>query len=228
MSYLIYKHTNVINNKSYIGQTIASANPEVRWQKGNGYINQPKFYRAIKKYGWKNFTHETLEVCETLEQANLREQYWIAAYNSISAGYNSSIGGSVPNYFCKAIYQLDENKNIINIFTSTREAERLTGISQANISKCCLGKVNSAGDFWWCFVQDFETFILKPKGHSKGQPLKIEQLSLQQEVISVFNSLTEAELSTGIPHQNISKCCNGKLITAGKYKWRYKDEKREN
>ena len=77
----------------------------------------------------------------------MREQYWIAAYNSISAGYNSSIGGSVPNYFCKAIYQLDENKNIINIFMSTREAERLTGISQANISKCCLGKVNSAGDF---------------------------------------------------------------------------------
>ena len=30
MSYLIYKHTNIINNKSYIGQTIASTNPDVR------------------------------------------------------------------------------------------------------------------------------------------------------------------------------------------------------
>ena len=85
MSYLIYKHTNIFNNKSYIGQTIASANPEIRWQRGNGYINQPKFYRAIKKYGWDNFTHETLEFCDTLDQANLREQYWIAVYNSIQA-----------------------------------------------------------------------------------------------------------------------------------------------
>lgn len=225
-TYLIYKHTNIINNKVYIGQTCQVNNPEVRWRNGNGYFHQPKFYRAIKKYGWKAFTHEVLEYCETQEQANIRECFWIATYNSIDDGYNSSLGGSTPQYFCKAVYQLDNNKNILNIFSSTREAERFTGISQANISKCCLGLVHSAGDYWWCYPKDYETFIVKKKGPSKGQCLVVLQLDLTENIIAEFKSLTEAEKITGIAHQNISKCCKGQLNTAGGYKWRYKNEER--
>lgn len=221
MGYLIYKHTNRTNNKIYIGQTIETANPEVRWRKGSGYKNQPKFYRAIKKYGWDNFTHEILEFCETLEQANLREQYWIAHYDSFNVGYNSSMGGAIPQYFCKAIYQLDENKTILNLFASTREAERLTGVSQTNISKCCRGITSSASGYWWCYVQDYDNFVIKPMGTSKGQPLRVEQLSLIDNIIATYVSTSEAERVTQIPHQNISKCCAGKLKTAGGYKWRY-------
>jgi hypothetical protein len=42
-TYLIYKHTNIINNKVYIGQTCQVNNPEIRWRNGNGYFHQPKF-----------------------------------------------------------------------------------------------------------------------------------------------------------------------------------------
>ena len=47
--YIVYQHKNKITNKSYIG--ITSQEPEQRWKNGNGYINHPKFYPAIQKYG---------------------------------------------------------------------------------------------------------------------------------------------------------------------------------
>ena len=77
-THLIYKHTNIKNNKCYIGQTVQVKDPEKRWQKGNGYVNQPKFHRAISKYGWDSFNHEILEYCTSAEHANLREQYYIS------------------------------------------------------------------------------------------------------------------------------------------------------
>ena len=227
-SYLIYKHTNKINGKCYIGQTRETDKPEARWQSGRGYSRQPKFYRAISKHGWDAFDHEILEHCESLAEANFRECYWIAYFDSVNTGYNSSNGGGIPQYFSKAVYQLDQNKNIINKFESTRQAERFTGVSQANITKCCRGITNSANGYWWCYVQDYDTFIIKPIGSSKGQPLAVEQLSLTGDVIATYDSTAEAERNTHIPHQNISKCCTGKLLTAGKYKWRYKNEERKN
>lgn len=226
MEYIIYMHTNTLNDKKYIGQTVLKL--EERWRKGNGYINQPKFYRAIKKYGWEVFKHTILEICNSREEANLREQYWIDYYNSIKNGYNVSQGGAIPQYFCKAVYQLDQFKNILAVFSSTREAERKTGIPQANISHCCCGKINSVNGYWWCYIPDYQKYIIKPIGPSDGRPLAVVQLDLSNTYITKFNSLTEAEKATGIPHQNISKCCSGKLKTAGGFKWRYINEKRQN
>jgi hypothetical protein len=45
-TFCIYKHTNLINNKVYIGQT--SQSPERRWrQGGTGYKDSPRFWQAI-------------------------------------------------------------------------------------------------------------------------------------------------------------------------------------
>ena len=75
----IYKHTNLINGKSYIGQT-AQEDLNKRWADGHGYYAKRKnknntiFYYAILKYGWENFKHEIIEDgIKTLEEANERE-----------------------------------------------------------------------------------------------------------------------------------------------------------
>jgi len=52
-NYKIYIHINKVNGKMYVG--ITKQTPEDRWKNGTGYDTSPKFYNAIKKYGWENF-----------------------------------------------------------------------------------------------------------------------------------------------------------------------------
>lgn len=92
----IYKVTNKINGKIYIGQTIQSVKD--RWYRhcGKSGISKAElnthFKRAILKYGKENFTVETIEVCDSTK-LNDREKFYISYYNSYINGYNSTIGG---------------------------------------------------------------------------------------------------------------------------------------
>lgn len=89
----VYKHTNKINGKVYIGQTCQ--NPEDRWQNGEGYKTCPRFYNAIQKYGWDNFVHEILYKNLTLDEANKKEIDLIKEFQSTNDkfGYNIQDGG---------------------------------------------------------------------------------------------------------------------------------------
>lgn len=85
----IYKTTNLINNKIYVGQHI-SKSFDLKY-KGSGTLLE----YAIKKYGWDNFRCEIIEECESLDEMNLKESYWIHYYNSndLNIGYNLDSGG---------------------------------------------------------------------------------------------------------------------------------------
>lgn len=92
----IYKITNNINKKCYIGLSI---NIENRWkQHHNRYANkndkeyEKTLYRAFRKYGIENFTFEVIEQCPE-DNLKEREIYWIAYYDSYANGYNETIGG---------------------------------------------------------------------------------------------------------------------------------------
>lgn len=97
-SWVIYKHTDPIG-KVYIGMTCAS-NPEHRWAKGMKYKDQPRFFSAIVKYGWDNFSHEIVLRDLEYEEACEAEKRMICEYNSCDRryGYNISPGGesSIP------------------------------------------------------------------------------------------------------------------------------------
>lgn len=91
----IYKITNTINGKSYIGQTIQNVKERFYQHcatKCSKAVSNMAIHRAIKKYGKSNFT---VEVIEEINSANLndRERYWIKYYNSYNNGYNSTKGG---------------------------------------------------------------------------------------------------------------------------------------
>lgn len=83
---IIYKTTNLIDGKFYIGKSIKD-DPNYL---GSGL----KLVRAIKKYGRQNFKKEILERCESVEQLNEREKYWIKATNAQKDGYNIALGGN--------------------------------------------------------------------------------------------------------------------------------------
>lgn len=93
----IYKVTNLINGKVYIGQTIQTV--QNRWYRhcGKSGISQAElnthFKRAILKYGKENFKIEIIEDCDS-SLLNEREKYYISYFDSYNNGYNSTLGGN--------------------------------------------------------------------------------------------------------------------------------------
>lgn len=92
----IYKITNQINGKIYIGKTHLTI--EDRWKEhvrdSKRERNKDKpLYRAFNKYGIENFIIEQVEETEP-QLANEREIYWIEQYNTfLGEGYNATRGG---------------------------------------------------------------------------------------------------------------------------------------
>lgn len=96
----IYKITNKINNKCYIGQSL---NIKRRWQdeKRTAFDSIATNYqyplsKAFRKYGIDNFQFEIIEECSK-EKLNEREKYWISYYDGFFNGYNQTLGGDNHN-----------------------------------------------------------------------------------------------------------------------------------
>lgn len=92
---IIYKFTNVVNGKCYIGQSIQK-NPKSRFYDHFSKSKNPNkshFHYALKKYGIDKFTFEIIDSAENLDDLNSLEQYYIQKFNSINEGYNLRQGG---------------------------------------------------------------------------------------------------------------------------------------
>lgn len=95
----IYKITNKINNKIYIGMTTKDI--EVRWKqhlkvsKSKNDRNHRAIHKAILKYGVENFTFEKLHETDIIDLDHLKELEikYIKEYNSFKNGYNLTKGG---------------------------------------------------------------------------------------------------------------------------------------
>lgn len=93
--YYIYKTTNLINNKIYIGQKSANVEPGEDFKYlGSGRVLK----QAIIKNGRANFKKEILEIC-TQENLNEREIFWIKELDSMNPeiGYNLTKGGETTS-----------------------------------------------------------------------------------------------------------------------------------
>ena len=116
----IYKITNQINNKVYIGKTLKSI--EERFSEHikdstRSLEEKRPLYNAFKKYGINNFTISLIEKVE-IEELSSREQYWIQKYDSYSNGYNATFGGDGK--------QLYDYQKIVQQYLSNKTVEELT------------------------------------------------------------------------------------------------------
>lgn len=112
----IYKYTNKINNKSYIGQSV---NIERRrrqhiassyYTKSNTY--NTVFHKAIRKYGEENFTFEIITLCK-IEELDILEKHYIQKFNTLFPnGYNMTSGGeNARKYNC--YFSIEDVQGII-------------------------------------------------------------------------------------------------------------------
>lgn len=88
----IYKITNLINQKIYIGQSIHPVKERLarHFQDAISERTDTHLARAIRKYGTENFIIEIIDQANTQEELTKKEYYWIEYYNSIKQGYNET------------------------------------------------------------------------------------------------------------------------------------------
>lgn len=200
MSY-IYKITNTLNGKIYIGQT--STTIEHRWkqhiQDSKKYKDRP-LYRAFNKYGIDVFKIEIIEKCSP-EEVNEKECFWITYYNSYHYGYNATLGGEG-----RLKYNYEEIGNKYLELKNQAETARFFGCSE-DIVRIALDALNISR-----FPMTNEKL--------KKRVLMIDKQT--NEPIRIFSSVREASKAlTGSIDGNghIGQVCRGKRKTAYGYKW---------
>ena len=157
----IYKITNLINNHSYVGQ---SMNISKRWNAHKEEAKKEKsdkfdypLYRAIRKYGINNFKFEVLEEC-SINELNEKEIYWINFYK---CEYNQTIGGDysiIPQKL--TVEQVNEIKKILISDTEGKISHKELGERYGVSGKDTIRDIN-VGRTW------YDPTLSYPLHHSK-------------------------------------------------------------
>lgn len=157
MEYIVYKTTNLINNKIYVGvhKTI-NANIFDGYignsinSKSNYFIKHPVcvFHFAVKKYGYDNFKRETLFAYKNLQDA-LNKEREIVTYDFIKREdtYNVALGGGYSNTYYP-INQFNNKGELIYKWNNMNEAAISLCVSHTSINNAKLHKGSCCGYFW--------------------------------------------------------------------------------
>lgn len=207
----IYKVTNSINGKVYIGQT--SRTIEIRWKEhlrdssdkpSSIYVS--RLHNAIRKYGENAFLVECVEKCpdDCLDE---REQYWIEYYKSCVDGYNISRGGQGKPLF--------RNADILDAWgegLSVKQISEKLSISKQTVAK----RLKSNG---------VKVYEILSRGNKVGNTLarRVVRISLDGASFKVYDSLTDASEENGITPAMICTVCSGERNSTGGYRWQYYD-----
>lgn len=203
----IYKITNDINEKIYIGKTYNSI--EKRWKEHckdafKISIENRPLYKAIQKYGIEHFNISLIEETSNPEE---RERFWIEYYGSFYNGYNATLGGDGRPYID---YDLVV-KTYQTLGFENKTAEKL------NIDVSTVRKI----------LKEKNIQIIQNTGLSK----KVAKYDLKNNFIKSYISAAEAgrdiiQEGLSIANSNtignrIRECCHGQRKTAYGYKWKF-------
>lgn len=152
----IYKITNKINNKSYIGLSI---NIKARWRAHrsrpfqlNCHQYNCHLYKAIRKYGLENFDFSIIEECLP-EELSDKEIYWISYYNTNDPnfGYNNTDGGEYARPFSKITE--DEAKEIQEYLIYSKISQEKLG-EMFSLTQRSISDINT-GNTWFNSQLDY-------------------------------------------------------------------------
>ena len=153
MEKYIYKITNLINGKSYIGQT-NDYKRRFREHREKNYGESDKLlYKAFDKYGIENFSFEVIE--DKTSNYNDREKYWIKYYHTYihdpeANGYNMTEGGEEPPVNKKekspfAMHSQEDVNKVVDLIINTKlqfkEIAKITNYDHTSIERINYGKL---------------------------------------------------------------------------------------
>ena len=225
---IIYKITNRINGKIYIGQTTQPLH--VRWS-GHCSISSGCTYlhRAIQKYGRENFTVEEIDVASDIEEMNQKEIYWIQYCDSMAPkGYNMTSGGDGCFERCEAsrekirkrqtgkgnsFYGKTHNEEVRKRFS-----ERSSGEKNPMYGSARFGEKNPM----WGKHHSEETKRKISERFKGGKHPKARKV-ICVETGDEFESVSFAAKWVNRTATHVTACCRGRVPHCGGYHWRYID-----
>ena len=201
----IYKITNLINHKIYIGLTTNTI--EHRWKQHTNSADRPDayylLYRAINKYGIENFKIEELEQCDN-NLLKEREKYWIKKMDSFylnGYGYNMTYGGEgVTKY---------SNEQILNLWNK--------GLKASEIAKELGAHPTTIGERLKTLLPPGEA----RKRHINSNKKSVLQYDIFGNLIKQWESATQAEKELDMSAGNITRCCKKNRVIANNFLWKY-------
>lgn len=192
---VVYKITNVITDKSYIGWT--SKNAEVRWDEhvktAARNKDNRKFYNAIRKYGIDSWKTETLCETSTNEEAKLKEIFYIDLFESFIKGYNSTKGGDGNNGI---VMSEESNKARSNALKgkkkSTSTIEKFKQRKQTESTKKAISEAHTGMKKPWVkwTSEQIEKRALSRRSLSYDQYVEIKKLRASGLTIKNISQLT--------------------------------------
>lgn len=216
----IYKITNNINGKIYIGKT-EYANPEKRWEEHlrscrRKDCKKRPLYLAMNKYGIEHFHFEIIEETECPEE---REQYWIKKFHTYVGfedcnGYNATLGGDGKSYL-----NLDEDEVVEYHIDKSRYVMKRTA-EYFNVSLSVIRNILDKNNIFYLSSIDVNRlFFYEEYGG-------VFQIDIKTKIIlNSFENAASANLYFGKSksNDNITRACSGKRSNhyAYGYLWYY-------
>lgn len=212
----IYKISNDINDKLYIGKTLYTI--ERRWsQHKNNALSRKDLihlplYSAMNKYGIEHFSISEVEKVDDEKQLSEREQYWIKYYNTYNYGYNASIGGDgLQLYDYDYIWELWEQGNTIKQISALIPCNDYVVRTVLNIHNVSTEERKE------------RSVHRQDEGHEPYRR-RVNQIDIStNEIIHTYDSVREAAASIPCDNSYLSKICKDKKIAYG-YQWEYQNK----
>lgn len=206
----IYKITNLINGKVYIGQT--KNNPLYRWhQHIKGYNNSNSILKkAINKYSKDSFTFEVIAKSDIIAELNSLERNFIKEFNSLAPnGYNLESGG-------REDYKLSE-ESILKM-RKAKLGKKASNSTKLKMSEAQKGRKHTPESLEKMSKSQKKLQIAKGKTPSNARSVYGQHIETGQGWF--FKTLSHATFF-GFDISNISAVCHGRLKTHKKYMWKF-------
>lgn len=205
---IVYKATNKINNKVYIGITTKTLEHRKRIHIRDSKTKNTYFYRALRKYGENNFEWEIIDSAETMEELEELERYYINLYDSFNnkkKGYNSTSGGH-------NLYEITDEERHNRSKRAKGKNNPMYGVESPMKGKHFTeehkSKISNA------LKKSYRPHVV---GGSNPSAKKVINLDTKE----IFETLTDASKKYGISRQMIGKVCNGHNKTAKGFRWAF-------